>query len=211
MAQTAAHSTPRRQRRIFRPHEAAQLRADREACESALQSPHVQNKEAVRKALGNLSKMEAEHGVPDLSPLERDKAKKQIGELETQIKEGMLSHEEMRRNPPGAVDQNVWWERRNKRRINRWKNLQLVLHRDIAPDQAQDLINIERLRPRTNHLNMDNAQIPVSTAFSFPSSAFMANYDAIFKKSSAAEDEPEYLTEPEPAAPAPLLEDDGEE
>ena len=129
-------------------------------------------------------------------------------ELEAQIREGMLSHEEMRRNPPGAVDQNVWWERRNKARITTWRNLNAALHPGIPADQAQTLFSPERLRPRTSHLNMDNAQIPAVRAFSFPSEQYKENYDAIFKPKPA--EEPSVLDEPEePTQTEALLEDAG--
>lgn len=198
----------RKQRRIFRPWEADEIKNNKRTLQKALESPHVEDKSAVRAAIGRMSDMEREHGVPELTADQRDKASKKVKELEGQIREGMLSHEEMRRNPPGAVDQNVWWERRNKARINTWRNLNAALHRGIPADQAQSLFSVERLRPQTSRLNMDNAQIPAARAFSFPSEQYKENYDAIFKPRAA--EEPGILDEPEEPTPTEaLLEDAG--
>jgi hypothetical protein len=187
-----------KQKRIFRPWEADEIRNNKASLRKALESPHVEDKSAVRAAINRLSDMETEHAVPQLSPEQRDKASKRVKELEGQIQEGMLSHEEMRRNPPGAVDQNVWWERRNKQRIRTWRNLNLALHAGIPADQAQSLTSLERLRPRTSRLNMDGAQIPSTRTMSFPSEQFKENWPAIFAPKEEPELEASVVDEPEP-------------
>lgn len=187
----------KKSRRVFRPWEAEQIASDKASLRKALESPHIEDKSAVRATIQRLTAMEAEHAVPDFTPKERDVAAKRVKELEEQIKVGMLSHEEMRRNPPGAVDQNVWWEKRNKRRINLWRGLQSALHKGIPADQAQSLLNIERLRPRTNAYNMDNAQIPQARSFSFPSEAYKENYDNIFRPEVEEPASPMDVAEPE--------------
>lgn len=186
-------------RRLFRPAEAEQVEQDKQACLNALQSPHIEDKSGPRQAYRRLEKMEAEHGVPDLTPDQRDEAARQCKILEEQLRVGMLSSEEMRRNPPGAVDQNVWWEKHNKVRAQRWKNLMLALHKGIPADQAGDLINIERLRPRQSRLSMDGAQISQKTTFSFPSEAYSQAYDQIFKPKDAEPASPLDEFEEEPA------------
>lgn len=198
----------RKPRRIFRPWEADEIANNKRTLRKALESPHVEDKSAVRAAIGRLDDMESEHGVPTLSPEQRDKAAKEAKELEGKIREGMLSHEEMRRNPPGAVDQNVWWERRNKERVRRWRNLNAALHPGIPADQAQSLFSAERLRPRVSHLSMDGAQIPAARSFSFPSEQYQENYDRIFKPQEPEGEGP--LAEPaEPTQAEALLEDAG--
>jgi hypothetical protein len=186
-------------RRLFRPQEAEQVAADKQACLTALQSPYIEDKSGPRNAYRRLEKMEVEHGVPDLTPEQRDQAHKQIKLLEEQIQVGMLSSEEMRRNPPGAVDQNVWWEKANKARVNQWKNLQSALHKGMAWDQMVDLLSIERIRPRHSRLPMQGAQIPELRAFSFPSDAYKANYDGIFEPKKAEPESAldEFEAEPE--------------
>lgn len=198
-----------KRRRLYRPWEAQEVANNKRTLNKALQSPHIEDKAAVRDAIKRLDNMDREHGVPDFNGEERDKAAKRVKELEGQIREGMLSAEEMRRNPPGAVDQNVWWERKNKKRIALWRDLNMALHKGIPADQAEALTSVERLRPRTSQLNMDNAQIPVARTFSFPSQQYQDNYDAIFKKSEPEEATP--LDEPvPPSAKEMLLEDAAE-
>jgi hypothetical protein len=65
-------------------------------------------------------------------------------ELEKDIAENMPSHEVMRRNPAGAVDWHLKWEKENKARILEWKNIQRTLNPD---DDSKDLANVEMLRP----------------------------------------------------------------
>lgn len=202
-------------RRIFRPWEADVVKSSKKSLQKALESPHVEDKSAVRAAIGRMNDMEYEHGVPQLTPEQRDKASKKVKELEGQIREGMLSSEEMRRNPPGAVDQNVWWERRNKDRIRQWRNLNAALHPGIPSDQAQSLFSPERLRPRHSHLNMENAQIPAVRAFSFPSDEYVREgYDRIFGAKKEPEPEPEaaegdFAPPDEPTSTEVLMEEAG--
>jgi hypothetical protein len=64
--------------------------------------------------------------------------------LEEQIREGMPPAEVMRRNPAGAVDWHVKWERTQKNAILEWKNIVRMLS---PGDDSKDLANVERLRP----------------------------------------------------------------
>lgn len=199
----------RKSRRLFRPWESDTITNDKLHLQRALESPHIEDKSAVRAAMKRLDGMEREHGVPDFTPVERDKAAKRVKDLETEIRDGMLSHEEMRRNPPGAVDQNVWWERKNKKKISLWRDLNMALHKGIPADQAQSLTSVERLRPRVSHLNMENAQIPNVRAFSFPSEKFQQNYDDIFKPKEP--EAPGPFDEPEERPNQELLLEDASE
>jgi hypothetical protein len=87
----------------------------------------------------------AENVAPtDLSGEEKNAALKAERELAEQIKEGMLPMEVMRRNPPGAVQHHIKWEREKKDTILAWKNLRRLNNPD---DDSEDLANIELLRP----------------------------------------------------------------
>lgn len=121
-----------------------------------------------------------EQAPPVLNADQRDKANKLVKELEKEIQDGMLSHEEMRRCPPGAVDANRRWKRFNQQKIIDWKNAQLALNAGIDAIEASDLCHIDRLRPRTSNLNMDGAVIPQTRMFSFPSTLFKSRWDEIF-------------------------------
>lgn len=201
----------KRQKRLFSPVEEAQVEADKAATLRALQSPHIEDKSGQRAAYRRLEKMQEQCGVPDLTPDQRTKAAVQIKQLEEEIKVGMLSHEEMRRNPPGAVDQNVWWEKRNKGRILRRRNLIRALHKGMAADESQEATTIETLRPRSSHLNMVGAQIPEIRTFSFPSDAYKESYDRIFSTTSAVGDPavvPDVHFEEEEEVQGDLLDED---
>ncbi len=65
-------------------------------------------------------------------------------QLAEKIREGMPANEVMRRNPPGAVDAHIKWEKANKDRILAWKNCRVLLNPD---SNEKDLCNVEMLRP----------------------------------------------------------------
>lgn len=106
--------------------------------------------------------LEDQSPLPYVTPDTRDALHNRVEQLNAEIREGMLSREEMRRNPPGAVDRHIRWERANKNKILERKNLL----RQLEPDSdARDLANIEMIRPETAMPNgtatfMADAQIP---------------------------------------------------
>lgn len=93
----------------------------------------------------------------DLKGETRDALARRHKELRAQIREGMLTHEEMRRNPPGAVDRHRRWEKANKNRILEYKNISRLLEPE---SDSKDLASIEIFRPhgRQGQYN-PNAQI----------------------------------------------------
>jgi len=99
-----------------------------------------------RKHLNTLERELEENSPPIVGGEAKDALYRRSQELQAQIQVGMLSREDMRRNPVGAVDKHVKWERANKDRILEWKNLQLMLEPD---DESQDLCNIESFRPES--------------------------------------------------------------
>lgn len=104
----------------------------------------------------------AESAPPtDISGAARDELVREERELAEKIRAGMLTHEEMRRNPPGAVGRHMRWEAANKDNILAWKNLRRLNNPD---DTDEDLANIEMLRPSLGVAGassfMADAQIP---------------------------------------------------
>jgi hypothetical protein len=100
-----------------------------------------------------------------------DAAVKREKELRDQWLQGMPTHEEMRRNPPGALDKHMQWEGRNKAKIAEWKNIMRRLWASNAvPSSVSDgsVANIEMHRPRggAGELSMDGAQIPRTVTYS---------------------------------------------
>jgi len=166
----------------LRPAQVEECERERSVHQAIIARPDPEgklNKGQSREAIRRIDKM-LEQAPPELNGEQRTKASKLVKKLEEEMKEGMLSAEEMRRNPPGAVAQNRSWEKRNKRRIRDWKNAQLALNRGIPSDEAGDLCNIDRLRPQASHLSMEGAQIPARRTFSFPSQQYKSNWDEIF-------------------------------
>jgi hypothetical protein len=80
----------------------------------------------------------------DVSGETKDAIARETDVLASKIREGMLTQEEMRRNPSGAIGRHMRWERTHKADILAWKNLRRALEPD---NDDPDLANIERLRP----------------------------------------------------------------
>src|SRR3990167_620710 len=101
----------------------------------------------------------------DLRPSQRDK----LAKLETVTREfvadNMPTAEQMRHNPPGAVDHHIAWDRHVKRALLCWKNVRILLN---PTSDAVDLANFERYRPAnaaTRNLFPDG-QVPGQWALS---------------------------------------------
>ena len=99
---------------------------------------------------------------PVLTGEQKDALNVRRKELETDIRVGMPTQEQMRRNPVGAVDQHRRWERRTGSAILEWKNIRRALEPD---SEDRDLANVEILRSSSLPTNgtstfMADAQIP---------------------------------------------------
>lgn len=99
--------------------------------------------------------------APELEDDTKDALARRLDDLEDSIKDGMPPHEVMRRNPAGAVDWHMKWERFNKASILERKNILRALN---PGNTDKDLGNIELLRPTLTSGGdasvMVNAQIP---------------------------------------------------
>lgn len=153
---------------LLRPHQTEKHEAELRRLEETLAAPphiasQIQNRADLTRSAKNLRRMIDTQKPLPYAPAEKDKAVRRAAELEGEIAAGMLSHAEMRRNPPGAVDQHRRWERRNKRNIDELKNIKLRLHATgDSPDRLEDerdVANIEHLRPADSRMNLDTAQI----------------------------------------------------
>ena len=172
--------------RIFLNHDQGEaLRQEIRSSESSLANPLAQDKAGIRKQLGRMRKQLEEQSPPQLDAEGRDTVSARVRELEASIKDGMPSHEEMRKAPDGAVGAHMAWEKRNKPNIIEWKNGRMALH---PGDPDPDLSSVERLRPRTSVLDMSTAQIP-GQSFSFPSERFKENYNDAFGKTEEGQAE----------------------
>ena len=151
---------------FLRKRQIDEYEADIGSLQKSLSHPKIQDKAVVKGKLHRMQKALQEQSAPDLTPAMKDKAVKRGTELEAKIREGMPSSEEMRKNPPGAVGKHMRWEKKNKAGIMEWKNIQVAMNKG---SDDPDLANVERLRPATSSLNMQNAQIAVGPAILFPS------------------------------------------
>lgn len=148
---------------LLRPDQVTAAKDEIASLEAKLSNKHIENKGEVHRQLKN-AKLSFQNQVPlpPATAAEEDAMVKRSRALLSQIVQGMPSQEEMRKAPPGAVDKHLAWERMNKRRIAEWKHLQRRL---TAGSGDTNAANIERHRPVTSTLNMDNAQIPGKQIF----------------------------------------------
>lgn len=100
---------------------------------------------------------------PDVNGAERDRISKRIEADEAAMMADIPSSEEMRRNPPGAVERHMAFERKHGKRIQRWKHDIRVLNKG-NPD-VDFLTNIERLRPLKRDVNMEGSAIPKTRSY----------------------------------------------
>lgn len=149
---------------LLRPHQLADAQEDRANLEAKLRSPYITEKGEVARQIKRLDASLAAQTPKEFTGKDKDKAVALEAELRGKILDGMLSQEEMRKNPPGAVDRHIAWEKRNKVNVELWKNLQLRLN---AGSTDQDIANFEKYRPTKSNMNMDGAQI-TGKQFYFP-------------------------------------------
>ena len=135
---------------LLRPDQMSEHENDIRATKAQLDNPLVQDKGEVRKRLANLERQyDKQAPRPIYDGNVKDKLAEEGKQLLDEILPGMLSQEEMRKNPAGSVDKHMRWERANKARIMRWKKIQLMLNADDSNPHTwdRDAANLERFRP----------------------------------------------------------------
>ena len=144
---------------LLRPAQLAEARNEVKTLEEKIRDPKsgLEDRGQAHTQLRRMSKtLEAQTPLPPKDGAEEGRMVARSKELLDKILVGMPSQEEMRKAPPGAVDKHMKWEAANKSAIQEWKNLQLRLTRAEEPEAA----NLERHRPTSSTLLMDNAYIP---------------------------------------------------
>ena len=124
----------------------------------------AQDRGAVAQRIKRLeTSMNAQSPRTDLSGETKNRLYKEAQALQAKITEGMLTKEEMRKNDAGSVGHHMRWEKANKRKILKWKNIMRTLD---PTSNDPDLSNFERFRPTgvTGRLRVD-AQIPGVMAY----------------------------------------------
>lgn len=156
---------------LLRPHQLGDMTEEKDRLENMLNGPshirsQIQDRGEVSRQLRHIRRQLETQTPQPYKSKDKDDAVGRMKQLEGEIQEGMLTHEEMRKNPHGAVDHHRKWERANKAKILELKNIRLRMHAsDDSPDKLEDerdVANIEDLRPayRAGGLSMDGAQIP---------------------------------------------------
>lgn len=153
---------------LIRNHQLVDILDERKTLEDKMRSKHVQDKGEVAKQIKRLDTSLQDQRPKPFTGKDVDKAIKLEEQLRNEILEGMPSQEEMRCNPPGAVDKHMRWEGRSKAKLLIWKQLK---QRMEPKNTDRDLCNFEKYRPTSNTLNMDGAQIKRSTTFFPPEGA----------------------------------------
>lgn len=135
---------------VLRPSQISEYEHDMRIAEQQLADPRVSDKGAVRKRLQVLKEnFNRQAPRPLTDGALKDKLWQESKDLLEKITPGMLSAEEMRKNPPGAVDRHMRWERAKKPLIKRWKKIMSVLNADNSPAHTwdRDAANLEKFRP----------------------------------------------------------------
>lgn len=151
-AQTTFDTKP-----LYRPDQLQSAKEEVKSLEAKLSNPLIQDKGEVGKQLRRARHvLELQTPIPPVDGAEEGRMVARSKSLLNDILQGMPSHEEMRKSPPGAIDKHRSWESRNKKKILEWKNLQLRL---TSGTGDREVANLERHRPKTSSLNMDSAFI----------------------------------------------------
>lgn len=166
----------------LRPRQQQELREESKGLGEGLKgpNPHGMDRGDMARRKRAIDQMLEQQAPPDLSPSQRDDFSKEEKRLREQWTLGMLSGEVMRKNPPGAVDHNLAWSRKNAKRISRWKNIQRALHKG---DDSPNIANIERFRPHSSPQDpsMHDVQIDGKTFIGLnPSEEFKEGFDRTF-------------------------------
>lgn len=162
----------------LRPHQIESLKEDREFLVKTLQDPNLQERGDTIRQLQRLDHQVATQTPPILSAESRDAVQAQLREVEAYIQDGMCSHDEMRRNPDGAVGKHRKHESKKIKAMLLWKDLVLMLN---PGDTDPDLCNTDRLRPTTSTLGMHDVQIqPQEYHFAPPTDEWKKRWDDTF-------------------------------
>jgi len=160
---------------LLLPDQAERLKGEVESLEGMLSAPpyirnQIQDVPGQARMLRGLKERLSREEPKAYAMTDLDKAKKRERELVAEFTEGMPTQAEMRRNPAGAVDKHLAWEKRNKAKVMEWKNIRRRLHVSGDGDgtyEVRDLSNAEIHRPAggPGEMNLDNCQIPGANYF----------------------------------------------
>lgn len=166
----------------LKPSQRAAIQEDLVAKEDQLTNPsiapYIQNKSALQREVRQMKKVLDEQAPhPYETSAEKDAAAKRSRELLEEIKVGMPSKQEMRRNRDGSVHKHMKWEKANKSKILEMRELDKRLNWD---SDDPDLTSYEKHRP--------------DQPFGYDTTAQIAGHHAM--TSEAKKNWPESMAEP---------------
>jgi hypothetical protein len=162
------------------PRQVHDLQEERKSKERMLAAPEYirrqldSNGEQVARRIRAIDRVLDDQAPKPIPATELDNAVKAEKALRAKWTQGMPTQAEMRRNPAGAVDKHMAWEKRCKKDVLAWKNLRRRLHATGISEHSlaneNDVSNVEMYRPTgrsdgSHELNMHNEQIQGKTFF----------------------------------------------
>lgn len=171
-ASVAKTEAPKRFERLapyLRPNQIDDMQREKRVIEGQLNAPPYLRrvlddpKQAI-DTLARIAKQLDADAPKEYKGADLDTAVKRERELREAWLAGMPTAAEMRKNPPGALEKHMAWERRHRENIDEWKNIRQRLYTSGAlPSEFEgsSVSNIEVYRPvgGPNELSMDGAQI----------------------------------------------------
>lgn len=168
----AQTKTPERFERLapyLRPSQIDDMQREKRVIEGQLNAPPYLRrvlddpKQAI-DTLARIAKQLDADAPKEYKGAELDKAVAREKELREKWMAGMPTAAEMRKNPPGALEKHMAWERRHAQDIDEWKNIRQRLYTSGAlPSEFEgsSVSNIEVYRQHggPSELSMDGAQI----------------------------------------------------
>jgi len=148
---------------LLRHHQREDLKHEIEQADEMLKHAKPDERGVILAGRDRTKRQLESQSPQPLTPKEKDTLHALEKKLRSKIVENMPTQEVMRKNPPGAVDWHMKWEKQKKKLIRMWKNVTIQLNPD---NSDRDLSNIERFRPvgQLDHMRGD-AQIPGYISF----------------------------------------------
>jgi hypothetical protein len=150
---------------LLRNDQVEEMLGEKESLTKKLNHPGIQDKGTVAEQLRRLDHQLETQRPKAYSSTEIDAAVKREEQLRSEFTDGMLSQEEMRKNPSGAVGRLLAWERKNIAKVEEWQNIRRRLY--VGSDDP-DIASIERYRPVTSTMPMHDTQIQGKIMFMPP-------------------------------------------
>lgn len=177
-----------RDRNLLRPNQHQLLQEEVASLKEQLKDPAIQFKNKVVRRVREVEK-QLEVGSPQsLQGEQKDRVARRVKTLVDKVRVGMLTNEELRKAPVGAVDRLRKWERHNKKDITELKNglLMLAAGQGDYTGEETDVANLEKFRPWSPSQGYRaNAIIEGQMAYQNPQA--QAGFDLIFPDGPTAD------------------------